>query len=330
MSDAGSRVLTGDLLPSRLRDLPEPPEKIHLVGEMPRGVGVAVVGTRTPSPEATQFASDLATKLAGLGIVVISGGAEGIDTAAHEGALLGGGLTLVVAPSGYWRPYPVQNAELFARVVAAGGGYLSLHADTVPAEQHFFFARNACLAALSHAVVVVETRVRGGARNAAKWARRLARPLLVVPSAPWIKSGTGAIEELRQGALFCSGLRDVLAELRRTLALPPAEEKRGKRSARHREEDADAAESAQAELEFGADPAPELPHLAPEALQVVRAVRAGARHLDAVCDLSGLPPAVVQSHVLTLTLEGVLVAGPTGALEEIQARRPVSHYNKRE
>ena len=313
-----SRVLEGDLLPPRLRDLAEPPLRVHLVGELPRGPGVAVVGTRTPSNEGRAFAGNLAAGLAREGIVVLSGGADGIDTAAHEGALVAGGATVVVAPAGCRRPFPEGNRLLFDRITASGGAYLSLVPDDEPAIQASFFARNACLVALSHAVVVVETRVRGGARNAAKWARRLGRPLLVVPSAPWIPSGTGCQLELRRGAAWCLHLADVLEELERALAIP-----QGLAAAARRESPAE--EPIQQELPFLGDPSGIKGE--PDALRVLRAVQGGARHLDAICELTGLPPGVVQSHVLTLTLEGVLVAGPAGALRATPVQTSVSPRN---
>jgi len=316
-----SRVLEGERLPPRLRDLAEPPALVHLVGELPRGPGVAVVGTRTPSDGARKFARALASGLAQRAIVVLSGGAEGIDAAAHEGALDARGTTVVVAPAGYRRPFPEQHRSLFDRVVASGGAHLSLLSDDQPADRGGFFARNGCLVALAHAVVVVETRVRGGARNAAKWARQLGRPLLVVPSAPWIPSGTGCQLELRRGAAWCIQLADVLAELERALAIPPGLAEAARREAR-------GGEPAQATLPLF--PKREgIPEVG-DARAVLRAVQAGAGHLDAICELTGLPPGVVQSHVLTLTLEGVLVAGPAGALGAAPAQSPVSPRNSRE
>ncbi len=111
-------------------------------------------------------------------MAVLSGGAAGIDTEAHRGALAARGVTVVVAPAGFERPFPEQNAELFGQVVAAGGAYLSLPEPNCPATRGIFFARNACLVALAHLVVVVESPIRSGARNAAAHARRLG-PALV-------------------------------------------------------------------------------------------------------------------------------------------------------
>jgi len=308
MVDARSLTLAGPLLPVRLQDLPRPPRRIHVLGELPRGPGVAIVGSRHPTREARYFAFRLARDLARAGITVLSGGAEGIDGAAHLGALRGRGATVVVAPAGFEKPFPAFHRALFEHVVARGGAYLSLRAPSEPA--FGFFARNACLVALAHVLVVVEAKYRSGARNAASWARRLGRPLLIVPSAPWIPAGRGCLLELRLGGKLCTGSEDVLDALEESLVLPP----------RPKQRTAPAAE--QTELPFTA-PAPATA-LDAEARLLLEAVRAGARHLDAVCERSGLSAAAAQRLILTLTLEGVLAADPAGRLGVTPAGSSVS------
>jgi DNA processing protein len=223
-------------------------------------------------------------------VAVLSGGAEGIDTAAHEGALLGGGTTVVVAPAGLSHPFPEQNAPLFRRIVDAGGAYLSLHPQDIPADRPIFFARNGCLVALAHAVVITETRFKGGALNAAKWARQLGRPHFVVPHSPWHEPGSGAVRLMRLGARPLDRAADVLKLLSaaRLHGLPapvqtllPLDHKEG----------------VSAE-----DP-------------VLAAVRNGASHADEIAELTGLSLAAVQQRILTLALSGVLVPGPWGSLK---------------
>jgi DNA processing protein len=308
MEELVSRVLEGPSLPPRVADLATPPERLFLLGDLPRGPTVAIVGTRRASREGRHFAGHLAASLCRSGIAVISGGAEGIDTRAHQGALRVRGTTVVVAPAGILNPYPAENGPLFRRILARGGAYLSLQPDDVPAPRGGFFERNACLVALAHAVVVVEAGVRSGARNAAKWARRLGRPLLAVPWSPWLERGEGCNLELRLGAKVCTGTGDVVRELERIFVMPQG----SSAPAPNRPRDV------QEELAFRVEPGD------PGARAVLRAVAAGARHLDAVCAASGLPPGEAQRHVLTLTLEGVLVADPGGGFSALPAKRPVS------
>jgi DNA processing protein len=192
-------VLEGAALPPALRELPEPPVRIFAHGSLPRGPCVGVVGSREASPEALAFARQFAFDLARHGVAVVSGGACGIDAAAHRGALDAGGVTVIVAPSSLERPYPEEHADLFAEIVAKGGCHLSPFATGMVARQHQFFLRNGVLVSLSHALVIVEAELRSGARNAARWARRLDRPCFAVPSAPWSVWGLGGLQELERG-----------------------------------------------------------------------------------------------------------------------------------
>lgn len=207
------RALEGASLPPRLSELPDPPRRLFLHGEVPRTPSVAVVGTRTPTPEAKCYARELSAELARRGVAVFSGGAKGIDAAAHLGALEAGGVTLVVAPSSFDQPYPKQHAALYERIVQSGGGYVSPFEHGVQPERGHFFVRNSCLVALCHVLVIVEASLRSGARNAASWSRRLGRPLFVAPSPPWNPQGLGCIAELQLGARPLAGVGDILRAL---------------------------------------------------------------------------------------------------------------------
>lgn len=289
-SEGEALVLEGERLPPRLADLEQPPARLYLHGALPRGPAVAIVGTRNASKDGLAFTRRFAAELAAAGVAVLSGGAEGIDTAAHLGALDVGGVTVVVAPAGFKKPFPDQNAELFRRVVASGGAYLSLVADEVAATQGIFFLRNACLMALAHAAIMTETPVAGGTSNASKWARELGRPLFVVPHSPWHKAGLGCIEQMRLGARPLHRAKDVLKLLEasglRGLPLP-------------------ATEPTQVQLPIaGMDP-------------VLEALRSGASHADQIAEQTGLPLPAVQQRILTLALSGVLVPGPWGSVKLI-------------
>jgi DNA processing protein len=287
-----ARVLSGRDLPARISDLEEPPERLYLHGELPRGPCVAIVGTRKCSSQGYDFTRNLAADFAAAGVAVLSGGAEGIDTAAHEGALLGGGVTVVIAPAGLRHPFPTKNGPLFCRVVDAGGAYLSLHPEHVAADRAIFFARNACLVALAHAIIITETPFVGGALNAAKWARELGRPHFVVPHSPWHKPGTGAVGLMRLGAQPLDRAQDVLKLLSSAgLHGLPA--------------------PAQALLPFE----PERNEGPVDEDPVLAAVRKGASHADEIAEQTGLSLAAVQQRILTLALSGVLVPGPWGSLK---------------
>jgi len=297
--------LRGAALPPRLADLARPPGVLYVHGELPRGPAVAVIGTRSPSGNAYRFAFRLAKQLAASGVSVLSGGAAGIDTAVHCGALRGAGTTVVVAASGFERPFPEQNAGLFHRVVERGGAYVSLVPPAVPAVQSAFFARNACLVALSHAVVVVEAPFRSGARNAAKHARRLGRALFVAPAAPWNPRGAGCLLELELGARLLRSSKSLFDWLRaeRLHALAPAAPPASRSRRRDPVEETSGflgASGEQSEID-----------------RILGAVRAGAIHADQIVAETGLIPARVQALLLTLTLRGALVADSNGCLRII-------------
>lgn len=296
-------VLADERLPLRLRDLARVPERVYLRGELPRGPMVALVGTRHPSKPAAEFAHQLSRELSAAGVTVASGGAEGIDTEAHRGALEAGVPTVVVAPAGFERPFPEKNAELFERIVASGGAYLSLVPDEVPATRGAFFRRNGCLVALAHVLVVVEAGYRSGARNAAAQARHLGRSVLVVPAAPWNARGQGCLAELRGGARLCERAGDVLVELERESlhAIPRLPPETPRQAA------------------FCFDSAAPEPGEEPERA-VLAALDRGARHLDDVCRLTGLRAERAQALLLTLELRGVLVAGPDGLTRRTKSR----------
>ena len=292
-------VLSGPTIPPRLADLPRPPKLLYVWGELPRGPAVAVVGTRYATAAGLEFAEGLSHDLARAGVAVFSGGAEGIDSAVHRGALRAGGATAVMAPAGFDCPYPSENKGLFEEVVERGGAYASLVPAETDATSYAFFRRNACLAALAHALVVVEAGFRSGALNAASWATKLGRPLLVVPHAPWAEKGRGCLTLLRRGALLCEGPNDVLGELDRLLLRPVRIDP----------------EAPQPDLPF---PSAALGHAA-DVDRIKAALAAGATHLDQIAGLTGLSMPAIQRQILTLTLDGVLGPDPSGRLTLLKA-----------
>lgn len=297
--------------------MPQPPVELHSRGELPRGPSVAIVGTRHPTDEAVAFTHRIAGELVRQGVAILSGGAEGIDTAAHEGALAAGGVTVVVAPAGYLAPFPEKNAALFAEIVARGGAYVSAVPESQVARRGAFFRRNGCLVALAHALVVVQCPVRSGALNAAAWARRLGRPLLVVPSSPWISQGRGCIGELRRGALVCESAKSILRVLQAgglgtirpsvhpPLLPPPLTPEAAGTAASRADVQGElfplTAEGDVASAEVLAD-------------RVLAAIQAGAGHPDELCQGLRESAARINEALLTLRLRGALVPGPLGGL----------------
>jgi DNA processing protein len=183
LCDEGISILTwdDDAYPANLRAAADAPPLLFLRGDVREGDrrAVAIVGTRQPSPAASQIAETLGRELANRGLTVVSGLARGIDTAAHEGALGAGGRTLAVLGSGLRVIHPRENSELAGRIVSQGAVLSELHPGAPPAGRQLM-ARNRIVTGLSKAVVVVEAGERSGSLDAAKRARKQGRLVYAV------------------------------------------------------------------------------------------------------------------------------------------------------
>jgi len=205
-----STLLAADAdYPVALTRLPRPPAVLYTRGAraLLRQDLVAIVGARAARREGVEAAERLATELAARGVAIVSGGAIGIDAAAHGGCLAGGAGTVVVLGNGLDRPYPERNRELFRQCLERGGLLLSPFPAGTPPRRGHFPQRNGLIAALARVVVVVEAGLASGALHTASWALRLGVPVGALPGSP------GAWALLRQGAATITGAVDVLALL---------------------------------------------------------------------------------------------------------------------
>jgi DNA processing protein len=169
-----------------------------------------------------------------------------------------------------------------------------------------FPQRNGVLAALTQATVVVQAPLKSGARSTAAFARRLRRPLFIVPTSPWDRRGAGNLAELELGATALTDekrLFQFLGVAHRAVAGP--RDSKPKRCGV-----APAAPRAEAESA--------LLQLPPSHRAVFEATQNGPRHVDDLCVRTGLPAALVQAALLTLTLEAVLVEGPAGWVRRVK------------
>ncbi len=275
---------------------------------------VALVGTRHPDPYAMAFAQRLAIDLAAAGVGVLSGGALGIDAAAHRGALLGAGRTVVVLPAGLHHWYPKRHAGLYRDVIAAGGCVVSQFAPDTPPMQWTFPKRNALVATLCDALVVVQAPSTSGALLTADCARRLGRRLLAVPASPGDKLGRGCLRLLQTGARACTSAADVLAALAEgdgelfgpARRGPPSSAPAAATEPASRARTTRAPASASRMSPGRPREAPVTAALdGPEAL-VYETLRAAPCHVDEVARATGLGSARVQQALLTLLLGGYI------------------------
>lgn len=306
--------------PSSLHDLPRPPAQLWSSGPLPRGPRLAIVGTRTACEEALAFTRHLAAVATRAGLVVVSGGALGVDGAAHRGALEAGGATLCVVPCGPDGVTPPAHEGLFLDIARGPGCLLWPFEVGVRPGPPEFFQRNGVLVALSRALVLIQAGVRSGALNATGWARRLGRPVYVVGAPPWAQwreSFAGNLRELQRGGRLLTSAEELVARLTgreagRGRELPPlpsppllpgiAPERPLPPRRRPRRLQAS-----------GRALPPSPPPLEdPCEIRVFAAADGEPRHVDEFVVRTGDPTAAVTRALLTLSLGYVLVEGPSG------------------
>ncbi len=179
----------------------------------PEGPSVAIVGSRQSSFVGRERTRNWARELTAAGVAVLSGLARGIDGAAHRGALEAG-PTWGIMGSGLDHPYPFEHRELMDHMVTAGGGVITPFPPQAAPQKWHFPRRNLLLAAWTHGVLVMESRIRSGSLVTARLALDLGKELWVVPGSPEDPLAEGPNELLRQcAARPCRSPRDLLEDL---------------------------------------------------------------------------------------------------------------------
>jgi len=211
--------------PPQLEVIADPPAWLHVRGDVAAlaAPAVGIVGSRRPTPAGRETAYDFAARLAGAGLVVVSGLAAGIDAAAHRGALAAGGRTIAVCGTGLDQTYPPGHAALAGRI-AASGALLSEFPPGTPPLPYHFPRRNRLISGLSLGVLVVEARHRSGSLITARLAAEQGREVFAVPGSIHNPLAAGCHRLLRDGARLVESPEEVLAGLQQDLfaALPAA------------------------------------------------------------------------------------------------------------
>jgi DNA processing protein len=202
-------VVNPDRLPKRLQALGWR-HPVYLRGAaFTDGAAVAIVGARAASQAAMARAHALGRHLAGRGVQVVSGGALGVDGAAHRGALAGGGPTTVVLGSGLDVLYPARHAPMFHEVVARGGSLAGPFPDGTQPQRSTFPQRNKLIAALADVVIVVEADLRSGSMSTVAAARDYGRVVVAWPGSAGcerlLAAGAAIIEQEVDAELALAG-----------------------------------------------------------------------------------------------------------------------------
>jgi DNA processing protein len=217
VAEVGGSVLTpaDEAYPERLREIYDPPAVLWIRGnvELLARPGIAVVGTRSPSPYRAGMAELLSRDLANRRLVILSGMARGVDTAAHKGAIDAGGKTVAVWGTGIDVIYPKENKKLAENIVASGGTIVSEYPlGTFPAPQNFPI-RNRILSGMSIGVLVIEAAEYSGTRITARCAMDQNRDVYAVPGNVTNKNAWGPNTLIKQGAKLTATWEDVWEDL---------------------------------------------------------------------------------------------------------------------
>ena len=240
----------------------------------------AIVGTRAATAYGEHVAAELAAGLAERDVAVVSGGAYGVDGAAHRAALAADGLTVAVLAGGIDVSYPSGHAGLFHRI-GEQGLIVTEYPPGLRPQRHRFLTRNRLVAALSGATVVVEAGARSGAANTAAWARALGRGICAVPGPVTSSASVGCHVLLRAGAMVVTRADEVLELVGRAGELAADAER----------------------------PTSVLDGLADNELRVYDALPSrGARTVDEIAIASGLPPTEILGPLSMLEIGGLVVS----------------------
>jgi DNA processing protein len=277
--------------PERLRQTPGAPLLLFVHGDpdwlaMPQ---LAIVGSRSATPQGALNARSFAEALAARGITIASGLALGIDGAAHEGALAAKGGTVAVCATGLDRVYPARHQALARQIAAEGALVSEFPIGTVP-QQGFFPRRNRVISALSLGVLVVEAARESGSLITARFAMEQGREVFAIPGSIHNPQARGCHALIRQGAKLVESVDDILEELAPQLvghlrdapAVPDAEANGGGEA------------------------------LTPEADALLAVLGDEALEFDTLLARSGASVATLSAQLLTLELSGRVVQGADG------------------
>jgi DNA processing protein len=219
-SDRHLLTLGDAAYPQPLLESPDPPLLLYVRGDLAvlGAASLAIVGSRKPTAQGLDHARGFAQAFAEAELVVVSGLALGIDGAAHEGALAGGGKTLAVLGTGIDRAYPRRHADLAERIAVQGALVSEFVPGTPPLAENFP-QRNRVIAGLSLGTLVVEAALRSGSLITARLANEAGREVFALPGSIHAEQSRGCHALIRDGARLVESPAEILDELRRPSAL---------------------------------------------------------------------------------------------------------------
>jgi DNA processing protein len=283
--------------PALLRCIPDPPPVLFMRGRLEclAAPALAVVGSRHPTRPGAETARSFARALAAEGLVVVSGLAEGIDAAAHRGAMDAAGATVAVAGHGLDTVYPPRHRDLAARIAEEGLLVSEFLPGTPPRREHFP-RRNRIISGVALGVLVVEAAVRSGSLITARLAGEQGREVFAIPGSIHNPMARGCHRLIRQGAKLVETVADLLEELGWAPggSLAPA---------------------------LREDVAPAAPELDGDYITLLEAMGYDPATVDQLVQRTGLTPQALSSMLLVLELRGIVHPVPGAGYVRAVARK---------
>lgn len=285
--------LNSDRYPSLLKQINDPPIVLYVLGDpgLENGLGVSIVGSRKTTDYGVEIAGRIGSSLGHRQVTVVSGGARGIDTAAHWACLNAGGKTVCVFGNGINRVYPAENRELFQQI-AGSGAVMTQFPFNRRGDRQTFPMRNRIVAGLTIGTIIVEAPAASGAMITARMALDYNREVYAVPGRFGEETSAGCHQLIRDGAVLLDSLDPLYEDLNR---LFPGQN-------RHPTPEI---------TELQHDTAtPRLDQFAPKEQAVLQSIIDGFTQLDDIIRQSKLPPSVVQVTLLKLEVAKVVTSNP--------------------
>ncbi|MFO7964653.1 MAG: DNA-processing protein DprA [Desulfobacterales bacterium] len=279
-------TMTDPHYPRLLLEIPDPPPYLYVFGTpevLSENLAIAVVGSRNATAYGMAAARRLCSELAARGVVIISGMARGIDTAAHDGAIQAGGKTAAVLGSGFDRIYPRENRKLFHAISENGAVFSEFELSAGPEARHFP-ARNRIISGMSMGCVVVEATEKSGSLITARLAAEQNREVFAVPGSIHSENSAGTHGLIKQGAKLVAGIDDILEEFEQWINEKSISEN--------------------TVMDRLAEP------LSPDEHQVVRHMGHYPSHIDDIMRKTALEPGKLSGILLRLEMLGIVSQSP--------------------
>lgn len=204
-------TILSDNYPSALKDIECPPLVLYCVGDLKllNGENFAIVGSRRSLPSSIKLAENFSTELCSVGFNLVTGIAEGVDSAVLSATISAGGKPISVIAGGLDNVYPKSNQELLNKVAKSGLVIAEYPPETVPKPFHFP-VRNRIIAGLSKGVLVISGGIKSGTLYTAEYAENQSKTVFAVPYSVGVPSGAGCNELIKRGALLCDSPQDII------------------------------------------------------------------------------------------------------------------------